>query len=338
MSEDGSETIFLAWQSDVGRPVTGKLKDVLETAAKALGQKHNVKLRIDEATRDVPGAPEIPARIREKIAKADMFIADITTVTTDANRKDNLPNPNVTFELGFAVAHLGWERVVLLYNTAVAQLERLPFDFDHNRISVFRVSPKEPTEKQTARLYALVEVAVETILIARPLRPRDEEGKSVEEVRHARDVATLTRMLGQISTGFIDQHTKSIPEHIFFSAPFTADILREAVVTLSLKLHDKRLEDLLARISKSLDKTLKFDRLYREMNSIGVQSISHINEPTIANRRKEDVERQQKANVKLMSAMAKFVELVHSDYPEIDLTKLDEAARGRYRKETKYNR
>lgn len=64
----------------------------------------------DEATRGVFGSPNIVAKIHEKIELCDVFVADITTVTSP-RAKRSCPNPNVGYELGFAVAHIGWDFV-----------------------------------------------------------------------------------------------------------------------------------------------------------------------------------------------------------------------------------
>jgi hypothetical protein len=68
-----------------------------------------LKIILDEATRGESGSPNIPMTILEKIKVSDAFICDITTINSNAPEElRRTPNPNVLFELGFAVAHLGW--------------------------------------------------------------------------------------------------------------------------------------------------------------------------------------------------------------------------------------
>jgi hypothetical protein len=62
----------------------------------------------DETTRDTSGSPNIALKILEKIQAADVFVADITTVTAPGAKRP-CPNPNVGYELGYAVATLGWD-------------------------------------------------------------------------------------------------------------------------------------------------------------------------------------------------------------------------------------
>lgn len=39
------------------------------------------------------------------------------------------PNPNVLVELGYAAHSLGWDRIIVVVNTAHGAIEELPFDF-----------------------------------------------------------------------------------------------------------------------------------------------------------------------------------------------------------------
>ena len=60
----------------------------------------------------MPGAPDIARAILEKIAAADLIVADISIINGDRDGR-RTPNPNVLIELGYALCALGPERVVL---------------------------------------------------------------------------------------------------------------------------------------------------------------------------------------------------------------------------------
>ncbi|HEM7578001.1 TPA: hypothetical protein U2J86_005053, partial [Serratia marcescens] len=60
----------------------------------------------DQATDDTPGSTEITATIIAKISTSQIVISDVTVIP-----KKEFPNPNIMFELGFAVAKLGWGRI-----------------------------------------------------------------------------------------------------------------------------------------------------------------------------------------------------------------------------------
>lgn len=98
------------------------------------------------------GAPDIGDSIYEKIDSADIFIADVTIINGDyAGRKT--PNPNVMIELGYAIKSLGWDRIILLYDKDFGEIEELPFDINHRRITCFTVESCE--EKARMRDYVL---------------------------------------------------------------------------------------------------------------------------------------------------------------------------------------
>lgn len=132
--------VFYAWQSDLPakfnrtavkkclRVASGELEEQLST------ETRQIEILIDEATRDCPGSPNIPASILEKIQASDVFVADVSIINSESDYKAT-PNPNVVFELGYAVANLGWERVILLINESHGKVKRLPFDFDRHRAS-----------------------------------------------------------------------------------------------------------------------------------------------------------------------------------------------------------
>lgn len=103
---------------------------------------------MDRDTLGLSGTPDIAMSIFAKIASADIFVADVSIVNHQDGGRPT-PNPNVLFELGFAVAELGWDNVVLVMNEFFGDPSVLPFDLRGRRIIVYRVSPEE--EKAEAR-------------------------------------------------------------------------------------------------------------------------------------------------------------------------------------------
>ncbi len=90
-------------------------------------------LRLDQDTQGVPGTPEIANTILKKIDECDIFLCDLTVVATTADSQQ-VPNPNVLIELGYAMKSIGTERIIAVmnenYGTAAAGL---PFDLQHRR-------------------------------------------------------------------------------------------------------------------------------------------------------------------------------------------------------------
>ena len=121
-------SIFYAWQS--GHPTATNwtfIKDALHKACKAVALDPNLNLHatIDRDTKGVPGAPAIPATILAKIDNGQAFIADVSLCYNEPNT-DRAPNPNVLFELGYAIARLGWDRIVLVVNEEYGPIRRPP--------------------------------------------------------------------------------------------------------------------------------------------------------------------------------------------------------------------
>ena len=115
----------------------------------------NIDIELLEDSRGTTGAPDIPNTILTKIVQSDIFVCDITPayiLDINKNKKRALPNPNVMFELGFAVHSLGWERVICVCNEEYGNIENQPFDISKHRIITYR---KKDGEKKSAKSLSL---------------------------------------------------------------------------------------------------------------------------------------------------------------------------------------
>lgn len=142
--------LFYSWQSDLPASVTRNLiQDALERAAKAVARDESQWVRpvIDRDTAGLEGTPNIADSIFAKIASSDAFVADVSVVNAGGQRPT--PNPNVLIELGYAVGKLGWNRVLLVQNTAFGAPDDLPFDLRGRRIVTFHAP--EGADKAAAR-------------------------------------------------------------------------------------------------------------------------------------------------------------------------------------------
>ena len=113
----GKFKVFYSWQSDLPRNISQDL--IRQELTKACGniqeQFPKQNFIVDEATRDEPGSPNIPLTIFKKISTSDAFVCDITPIGKSPRGKA-VANPNVLIELGYAIAELGWGRIVLAFN------------------------------------------------------------------------------------------------------------------------------------------------------------------------------------------------------------------------------
>lgn len=143
-------TIFWSWQSDRDPKlhhyfVRDALKDACKLIAIDLDFEEATRPEVDHDTKNVAGTPDITKTILDKIAKANVFVADMTPVgvtdpaalqpNTAADKRSepkHLQNPNVMSELGYAEHALSQGRIILVangehYPGPVA----LPFDWRH---------------------------------------------------------------------------------------------------------------------------------------------------------------------------------------------------------------
>ncbi|MET3726091.1 hypothetical protein [Sphingomonas trueperi] len=216
MSDASREmTIFYAWQSD-SPPATNRnaIRTALTLAAADVEAKRpGVTLRIDEATRDMLGADNVPDSIRSKIEAADVFIGDVSVVTSACPEGDKMrpcPNPNVTFEVGYAAAHLGWKRLILLLNVAFSRFEDLPFDFDRQRVSSYKIA--SATDRSGSQnLRSLLATALTAILDRPPQRPAELKAVDPSEIRTRRDIENATWALEQLHIPIVESHIEALP-------------------------------------------------------------------------------------------------------------------------------
>lgn len=146
-------TIFYSWQSDLPNSTNrGFIEDVINRAVKDINSsdEYEAYVILDRDTKGVPGSPNISQTLLEKIKKCDAFVADISIVTGWKEPGDRpSPNPNVLLELGYAIALLGWERIVLFCNDIYGTDEKLPFDIRQHRRIDYRLS--KGSDKQQVR-------------------------------------------------------------------------------------------------------------------------------------------------------------------------------------------
>lgn len=209
--------LFFSWQSDLNPEVTTRaIRSALRAAMTDVEKDHPVDIVLDEATRNVSGSPYIPYAIADKISKADLFVGDITTVIRrEGQSGKSFPNPNVTFELGIAAAELGWSRIIMLFNSALAALDDLPFDFDRHRISKFEFPADDNQHKRHAdNLRKLAHAAIAQIVADDPKRPRELQEIPPEKIKRSRDIDNLRLFLDRVNTDYLEEHILDLPNYL----------------------------------------------------------------------------------------------------------------------------
>jgi hypothetical protein len=159
--------IFYSWQSDLPNATNrGFIEKALENAAKSIRNDDSIKVEpvIDRDTKDVPGSPDIAHTIFDKIEQAQVFVCDVSIINQNAPSRPT-PNPNALIELGYAIKALGWQKIILVMNTAFGKPEELPFDLRMRRAIAYYM-PQEIEERATERkkLEAAFTAALRSIL------------------------------------------------------------------------------------------------------------------------------------------------------------------------------
>jgi hypothetical protein len=159
-------TIFYVWQSDFQPINRNFIQRALEDAAKAIKTDDTLDIEpvIDRDTAGLPGSPEIAKAIFEKIAAADVVVADVSIINAKFGGRPT-PNPNVLIELGYAFNAIGHERVILVFNTAFGKVEDLPFDLRPRRVTPYHMlEDVQDRSVERKRLQKVLEEALRVVL------------------------------------------------------------------------------------------------------------------------------------------------------------------------------
>lgn len=148
-------TIFYSWQTDTHKSENySYIQKILEKTQKEIKSLLDVSIDISTDSREASGSKSIDVTILEKITCSDFFIADITPKKEiqDNNVEEmNLklfPNPNVMFELGYAVNSLGWNRIILVWNDKYGNKTLAPFDIrNHLSVSYYKDIENKDNDK-----------------------------------------------------------------------------------------------------------------------------------------------------------------------------------------------
>ncbi len=167
--------VFYSWQSDLPNATNRRfIGDALEKACKQVENNPDVEEapRLDQDTQGLPGSPSIPQAIMDKIDACQVFVADVS-FCYQAGDGTLAPNPNVVYELGYAVARLGWDRILLIVNEEFGEVEKLPFDLEKRRAIPYRAQEKEKDRSEAKKLLvARLSGSIEAIAKRQPIVPK----------------------------------------------------------------------------------------------------------------------------------------------------------------------
>lgn len=318
MSQPERFTVFYSWQSDLPDSSNRALiRQALRTAASSIEEsKGDLIVEIDEATRDVSGSPNIPATILAKINMADIFVCDISTINTNESGRKT-PNPNVVFELGYAIANLGWERVVLLFNEEFGSFPAdLPFDFDRHRVSKFR-STNPPSAKQKKGLSDLVEIAISSVITNNPEKPNSAE--SPEEKKRARDIENLHWVLSTLHLPTLDQHILDCPNMLMDRVLHFWEGFNGVMTNSLFHLYNQNLAELFKKYHIAFHETVKHGECYHPNINSSAYIFTNPGDMPLDNDKEQIWNSIKKSAEQMHEIMREILSEIRENYLEISI-------------------
>ena len=321
--------VFYSWQSDLPKETNQHfIRNALRAAAKKIEAKYPkgaIHVIIDEATRDCPGSPNIPSTILKKVSCADAFVADIST-THDKLESGTIatPNPNVAFELGYAVANVGWERIVLFYNKAFGKFpDDVPFDFDRQRIAHYtaeRGTDKPTTIRQSKEFENLAYTAIKTIIDANPTKAINLDKDTPDDVKRNRDVRTITRVMNSIHIPTLEQHISDAPRKL---SGLILDFWENFYAIVSPRLfhlYDPKLSEIIKRIYDAWGESISHLNEYHDGPPNGNNYFfKNPGDLPLSTRQQKSWNRIKKSLGLLDAALTELLAYLRSSYLEIDI-------------------
>lgn len=158
--------VFYSWQSSTpGKFNRYFIRDCLGDAVLEVKADMPIEeferfgeVTVDSDTTGTSGSPHIFGTILTKIDEATIFIADISLVSPKAC------NSNVLLELGYAIKTLGFSKIIMLFNTALGELDNLPFDLRSQRITTYCYKDGDDKKQVSRHLTSVLKSAIKATL------------------------------------------------------------------------------------------------------------------------------------------------------------------------------
>lgn len=202
-------SIFYSWQSDLPQKYNHYyIKECIDKAIKLIKSELNVNIKIETDTRNSSGLETIEKTILTKIGACDLFIADVTpirTIEVENTKVKGIPNPNVMFELGYAVRALGWSRILMINNDNYGGKEIAPFDINHHNIIGYYFTDNSDKKCCGQNLYQILKEKISHYEeLVEEFRQSDEIGLDIKLFYETEDIVKERILLDSIE--FLQQN------------------------------------------------------------------------------------------------------------------------------------
>lgn len=313
--------IFYSWQSDLPKPTNQNgIRKSIRSAINIVEDKFSdYRIDIDEATRNTTGSPNIPQTIFKKISNSDIFICDLTTINTNSQELRKTPNPNVLIELGYAIATLGWERIIMLFNTSFGSFpDDLPFDIDRHRASPFCIKDNSDKEGKN-KLTQLLKASIYPIIKESPLKPSESKNISPEKRKREVDVKNLEWIMSSINIQVFDNFIDAMPSTIIKNILHYKDLFYAISVSSNFHIYDEKLKKLISKFGYNWDQSLALNAYYLP-DGYGLSYKFNIPFDTFPNKQAEkEFKIITKTTIELRENFKDLLSYIRKEYLEIDL-------------------
>ncbi|MEX9888043.1 hypothetical protein AB7W89_18355 [Providencia rettgeri] len=318
--------IFYSWQSSYDeRKNRFYIRDALTKAVTHLNEKQSTFIyEWDQATDYSSGSPDILATILAKISASQIVISDVTVIPQNGTPKNEFPNPNVMFELGFAVAKIGWGRIITLLNSSEGHGPKdLPFDINKQRVSLYN-SNRDDGKKNLEKLLIF---AIELITSNNPAYPNESDPAITEKIKRQSDINTLTGLMNYLDTNILDYYFEALPNIMYFDGSTCWESFRAIFKSSAFYLYDTTTFKILNNIYENRSQLVEAGQFFYDHHQNGLDYIFP------GRKRYESSDAQMAWDVigslsmSLQMELASLIENLKNKFPEIDINKTNSEGR-----------
>lgn len=245
------KNIFYSWQSDLPNKTNRTIiEEAIKKAISNLKEDFSLELSFDKDTNGIVGTPEIVDTIFAKIRKTTVFIADVSIINMNATGRKT-SNPNVLFELGYALGSLGSEKIICIYNTDYGKIEDLPFDIRQRRVLSYSLennNKKNEIDKLSKTIQWTIEQLFQKELIHNELQ-------DYFKVQIDTQILRLLNHIGKALLGYEKYHLLESTSYLLNLAEEEIQILVSENTYLGFQVF-KRYDKIEKDIRELLDKAL----------------------------------------------------------------------------------
>ena len=326
MEKQLSIRTFYSWQSDLSKETNQSAIGRCIKKAFLLIEENfdSLEFVYDEATRGEAGSPDIPSTIFNKISASDIFICDITTITQSKTENRKTPNPNVLIELGYAIATLGWERIIMVFNKNFGEFpSELPFDLDKRRTTSFTIKDKLDKNGKS-ELTSKLKIAFETIVTNNPSRALNKNSDNV--IKREKDMANLKLLLSCIHLPTFDLFLDELPDRIIGRIFFFWYSFQGNYDSSTFYIYDEQLREKLKELRTYWDGSLSFGSLFHPSNSGKYYHLYLPMDVFTDERTEKEYKKFSKITVLLRKTFKELIIIIKEQYLEIDIEQISKKA------------